>query len=367
MHFSVTYSLTVKGSRLKEVECERCQRRYAYTARCEVTSSFVSPFDALTERYVTKRLRKAAQAKLAAALDKPQVAACPACGWYQLEMVRLYKRQRLSRNLKVAVFVILLLSGVTVFMLQEHLQLLPVILTSVCLVPLGVVGILHMRNDPNLDIHKTYLQDVNNCEAVLIDALAARQLERANVDALDERVVDSASAEQFDELCALLSSEKETPGLSARQRRRGLDAQQRIFETLRKPPFGKLFAAGVGVSLGAILDMAFFGPNDDHALELAIGGPILGWLVGLGVHMVLARTFLPMVIESQKTASASNRYGNPRIWQWFSRISCAAGLTVMILLAGELLQPTIHTSLFVGTGAAIGLLAHDYLQRRSYF
>jgi hypothetical protein len=90
---AVRNTITVRGKAWKGVCCESCGAGYAYIVHCQGSGSGVN-FLLLDESGAKERAKNDAVAALQSALERAVVdVPCPACGWYQREMIAVARRR----------------------------------------------------------------------------------------------------------------------------------------------------------------------------------------------------------------------------------------------------------------------------------
>lgn len=104
--FGVDYTTTVTGSIIRLVRCEQCNYEYAYQMNRKIKGRALSPYAvntnqaaALSERRAQKRLEYALR-------NSCDPVPCPACGWYQRDMIQRLKKLRLRWIPKLAIAMI---------------------------------------------------------------------------------------------------------------------------------------------------------------------------------------------------------------------------------------------------------------------
>jgi len=117
---NVRHTATVSGQSVVQVTCESCHREFVYILKREATGSVSSPFDILPKRLAQARAIERAQRRLEAALQTPDLVACPECGWFQQDMIRHANRQHLKLFLKLGVLVCVL-GGIASIRLKDPL------------------------------------------------------------------------------------------------------------------------------------------------------------------------------------------------------------------------------------------------------
>ena len=99
--FVTVYRIEVQFRSLKPATCESCGCEYLHEIDRHATATVSSPFDLLTTRYVNKLLEARSERLLAKRLERPDIVACPRCGWFQADMVRQMRWRWFGKGLLV--------------------------------------------------------------------------------------------------------------------------------------------------------------------------------------------------------------------------------------------------------------------------
>lgn len=285
----VRYTFRACGRAEHHVTCEACSTEFVYVIAREATALVLSPFDVLTERFVTARGRAKANRKLQQKLGAPDLVACPSCGWYQDHMVRYLKRQRLRIGLPIALAtsaLVGLLGLLATAFTEKHWMVVGLGLA------LGLVGIVvavwYVTRDPNacLTEYERKLRAENSRGSTLAEYGEQQARREARGPAGDigwlgigDHPLPAGPETIGGPTASVPSAYVPTSFERLREQKRAREDRQHRSRRDRIAAMLPVIATGVAAVLGAVLDVLVCGPADWSLAERAIGG-LFGAAVG---------------------------------------------------------------------------------------
>jgi hypothetical protein len=294
------YEIELSGRVLKTSTCESCNVEYVYDVTGSAVGRVTSPLDVLTSRYVNRLLKAQAKKRLARIFKNPDFVACPVCGWYQADMVRHLRKQRLKKGIfttALATFVIL----AVVFGLA-HVAGYPLLVATVAAAGAFGAGVVctvwHATRDPN-DVAREAdrAERANQSRGLTIEEYRRReQQEQAEREAREATLANVITREQADKNSSDARSDALAPpdddGFSfselGRAAQKASRQRQERKEQARRGKARQVYAIVVGALAGAIMDAIFSGIDADElslrivaTLFLGIGCGLFGYAMTL--------------------------------------------------------------------------------------